>query len=71
MPAKQAQYLHRRRARGNRSVLLCQTHGEVFEDTWLENETEPDDSRASSTGNSSTSGENVRRALAEYLYNSN
>ena len=50
---------------------LCQTHGEVFEDTWLENETEPDDPRASGTGNSSTSGENVRRALAEYLYNSN
>ena len=41
------------------------THGEVFEDTWLENETEPDDPRASGTGNSSTSGENVHRALAD------
>ena len=48
---------------------LCQTHGEVFEDTWLENETEPYDPRASGTGNSTLTRVLVGRMCAEHWQN--
>ena len=50
---------------------LCQTHCEGFDDAWLDTSSDCDNPQVSLTTDSThatTSGENVRKALSDYLY---